>query len=143
MPRVSRNKLNQTELQEIGKHFSYLISSLKDNNEIENFFSEFLTKEEETMLFKRLVLCMMLKKNYSAVEIKSALRISYETVRSYQHQLDYKTHLFHKTIERLLSHEKTVVFFEKIEKILKAVELVGKAKTNIKARAKIASGDWS
>ena len=142
MPRVSKARLHNERLREIGEHFSYLISSLKNSAEIENFFGEFLTKEEKTMLTKRLVLFMMLKRNYSPSVIQSALHISYETVRSYQNQLQNKNTVFQKIIEKLVKREEAEEFFQKLEGVLKPVELFLRSKTNIKARAKFASGDW-
>lgn len=143
MPRVSRSRLHEKRLKEIQDHFSYLISSLTNSNDIEDFFAEFLTKEEKVMLAKRLVLYMMLKKEYSPLTIQTALHISYETVRSHANQMSSKNARFHAIISKLLAREKTKEFFEKINQLLKPVELVLRAKTDMKARAKFASGDWS
>lgn len=143
MPRVSRSKLHKEKLEEITKHFSFLISSLRDSKEIENFLDEFLTQEEKIMLTKRLVLLMMLQRNYPPPVIQSVLHISYETVRIYQNQLPLKTDLFRKTIERLVTREKAKEFFRKLDKFLKPFDLALRAKTDMKARAKFASGDWS
>lgn len=142
MTRVSRARLDQKRLEEIKEHFSFLISSLNNSIEIENFFNEFLTEEEKIMLTKRLVLYLMLKRNYSPPDIQTALHVSYETVRTYQKQLQYKNSLFQKTIERLVKREKAKAFFEKIDKILKPLDLALRAKTDMKARAELASGSW-
>lgn len=95
------------------------------------------------MLAKRLVLYMMLKVGYSPSAVQSTLHVSYETVRAYQNQLEHKNSLFFQTIERLVKRERTKAFFEKIEKMLKPVNLLLRAKTNMQARAKLASGNWS
>src|SRR3989344_6389686 len=142
MTRISKFHLNQNQLQEIKEHFAFLISSLNNSSEIENFVEEFLTKEEKVMLTKRLVLLMMLKRNFSPSAIQSALHISYETVRTYQNQLQYKNSSFHQTIERLLKRQNVINFFKKVEKILKPIDLALSAKRNMRARAKFASGDW-
>ncbi len=143
MTRVSRTKLDPKKLQELKNHFSFLISSLNKDSEIENFFNEFLTEEEKIMLTKRLVLFMLLKRNYSPTSIQSALHVSYETVRSYQRELNHKNILFHKTIERLVQREGAREFFDKIDKILKPINLLMRAKIDMRARAKLAQGDWS
>lgn len=143
MGRVSKSKLHEQQLREITDHFSYLISSLHASSEIENFFSDFLTKEEKVMLAKRLVLFMMIKRGYSPSAIQSALHMSYETVRNYTNQLSYKNQQFQKTIERLMKREKTKEFWKRVEKLLKPLDLAMKARTDMKARAKLASGDWS
>ena len=142
MSRISKFHLSQNQLQEIKEHFAFLVSSLTNANEIENFFEEFLTKEEKIMLTKRLVLFMMLKRGFLPDSIQSALHVSYETVRTYQNQLKYKNSSFHQTIEKLLKRENVINFFKKIGKILKPVDLALKSKTNMKARAKFASGNW-
>lgn len=143
MPRISRSRLQQKSLEEITEHFSYLISSLTKSDEIENFFSGFLTKEEKIMLAKRLVLFMMLKKAYSPQEIQATLHLSYETVRTYRDHLDLKSSAFHKTIDRLIKREKTNEFFKKVDQLLKPLELALQAKRNMRLRAKLVSGDWS
>src|SRR6266436_5291373 len=98
MPRVSRSRLQNRQLEEITEHFSYLISSLTKRTDIETFLNEFLTKEEKIMLAKRLTLFMMLEKQYAPPGIKSVLKVSYETVRSYKQQLSFKSTEFRKII---------------------------------------------
>lgn len=142
MTRVSRARLDQKRLQEIAEHFAFLISSLNKANEIENFFNEFLTKEEKVMLTKRLALFMLLENGYSPTSIQSALHISYETVRTYQNQLQYKNNLFRQTIGGLVKRQQTKEFFEKLDRLLKPIGLALRAKTDMRARAKLVSGDW-
>jgi len=143
MTRISKFRLSQNQLQEIKEHFAFLISSLTSANEIENFFEEFLTKEEKIMLTKRLVLFMMIKRGFPPSIIQSTLHVSYETVRTYKNHLQYKNSSFHQTIERLLKRENVISFFKKIDKILKPLDLAIRAKSDMKARAKFASGDWN
>lgn len=143
MTRISKFQLTQNQFNEIREHFAFLVSSLSKTDEIENFFEEFLTKEEKIMLTKRLVLFMLLKRNYPPVAIQSALHVSYETIRTYKNQLKYKNSTFHKIIEKLLKKESVVNFFKNIEKILKPIDLALRSKTNMRARAKFVSGDWS
>lgn len=142
MPRISRSQLHEERLKEITQHFYYLITSLTEAKEIENFFTEFLTKEEKIMLSKRLVLFMLLKKNYSPPIIQSILHISYETVRTYQNQLSAKNDRFNKTVEKLVQKEKTEALFRKMEAVLKPLDLALQAKNNMKARQKLIIGDW-
>lgn len=143
MTRVSRFKLQENKLKEINDHFLYLITTLENSKEVENFFEEFLTKEEKTMLAKRLVLLMMIQKGYSPSKIQSTLNVSYESVRTYTNQLATKNNLFKKTIERLVKRQKAKEFFLKVDKILAPIELALRSGTNMKARAKLYSGDWT
>ncbi|MEK9178510.1 MAG: Trp family transcriptional regulator [Patescibacteria group bacterium] len=142
MPRVSKLKLNSEKLIEISQHFSFLVSSLTGGTEIENFLDQFLTKEEKVMLAKRLVLFTMLRRNYPPPVIQTALHVSYETVRSYQNSLDSKSSSFLKSIDKVINMQKSKDFFVKIEKLLKPLDLALRAKTNMKARAKLVSRDW-
>ncbi|RJQ26948.1 hypothetical protein C4577_02435 [Candidatus Parcubacteria bacterium] len=84
MTRVCRVKLEEKDLKEISNQFSRLVSSLSKSSEIEGFFDEFLTKEEKIVLTKRLVLFMMIKKQYSSSDIWSALRFLYFFPQKYQ-----------------------------------------------------------
>ncbi|MCL4416709.1 MAG: Trp family transcriptional regulator [Actinobacteria bacterium] len=142
MPRVSKFKLGQKELERINKNLSYLISSLNKSEAIESFLDEFLTKEEKTMLAKRLVLFIFLKRNYPPSVIRSALNLSYETIRIYQNQLNLKSKSFHELVEKLIRREQTKELFEKIDKLLKPLSLVLESKSNMKSRAKFLSGDY-
>lgn len=142
MPRTSKFRLDQKQLQEINSHLLFLISSLKNSGEAERFFGDFLTKEEKVMLSKRLVLFMMIKKGYGPSVIQSALHVSYETVRTYQNQLYSKDKFFHVTLDKLIKRQRTLSLFAKIDKLLKPIDLALKSKSNMQARAKLASGDW-
>lgn len=142
MPRISRSKLDKTNLQEITDHFSYLISSLTQAKDIEKFFVDFLTKEEKIMLAKRLVLFMMIKKGYESVVIQQALQMSYETVRTYSNQLSGKNNVFLSVVDKMLSRQKTKEFWRKLDRVLKPIELALNSKRNMKARAKFISGDF-
>lgn len=143
MPRASKFLLNDRQIKEITSHLLYLISSLNNEKEINDFLENFLTKEEKLMLSKRLVLFMMLKKQYSSSIIKDTLHLSYETIRIHQNQLNSKNETFQKILKKLLQRQKTRELFEKINKFLKPLDLALKSKRNMQARAKFASGDWT
>lgn len=140
MGRTSKFKLKSAELEELEQHFSYLISSLSSSKEIGNFFNNFLTKEEKIMLTKRLALLMMIKMDYPYQEIKNALNISYETVRTYSNQLPLKNDSYHKTIEKLIRRQKSKEFWKKADKVIRPLELALKSKTDMKARADLIRG---
>lgn len=130
-------------MEEIREYFSFLIASLNNSQEIENFLEGFLTNEEKVMLSKRLVLMMMLKRGYQPHEIESILAMSYESVRTYKNLLATRNKQFQKTIERLVKREEAKEFWEKVDKILKPIDLVLRSGTDMRARAKLYSGDWS
>lgn len=143
MPRVSRTKLHPRKIEEIREYFSFLIASLSNSSEIENFLDGFLTNEEKVMLSKRLVLLMMLQRGYSPLVIRSVLHLSHESIRIYANLLPTRNKLFGKTIERLIKREKTQEFWQKVDKLLKPLELALRSGADMKARAKLYQGDWS
>ena len=143
MPRVSKKLLQKEKLEEIENSFSDLIASLTHKEDISQFFHDFLTPEEKTMLSKRLMLFLLMKKGYKTADIKESLNISYETIRSYSKVLAYKTEKFHAMLEKLLKGEKAKRIWQKIDSALKPFSLMMKAQHDMKARAKVASGDFS
>ena len=143
MPRASRHTLPKETLKEIQDHFFELISSLTNELQISEFLQDFLTKEEKLMLSKRLMLYMMLKRNLHHATIQQTLQISYETVRTHAQQFADKNNVFQAILEKLSAKEKTKELWSKMEKALKPLELMMQARNDMKARAKLASGDWS
>ena len=142
MGRVSKKNINQKFQIELEEQLSFIIQSLTGKTEISSFLNEFLTTEEKIMLGKRLVLYMMLYKNFTSSQIHAALSMSYETIRWYKEVFGNKSEVFRNTIERLIKREKSKEFWLKIEKILEPFALALEAKSNMKARAKLASGDF-
>lgn len=143
MPRVSRKRIKKDLDFELRNHFSSLISSLNNSSEIEKFFEDFLTPEEKTMLAKRLMLHLMLENNYRMVEIESVLDISRETVRVHRNIWSRGGEIYKKIIGKIAQKERNVRFWKKVEKILRPIDLALRAKTDMKARAKLAGGVWS
>lgn len=96
------------------------------------------------MLTKRLVLFMMLKRGYPPLSIIAALNLSYETVRIYSEKLPSKDEKFQQIIDKLVKREKTKEFWNKIDNLLKPLDLALIAKTDMKARAKLMTPgeDW-
>jgi len=142
MPRISKKPVDKNLNKELKDNFSYLISSLSTPLEIEQFFNDFLTSEENTMLSKRLMLHLMLENKYETSQIKAVLGISKETIRVHGYIWKNGGEKYKKTIQKIAKREKTKEFWKKIEKLLKPLELALESKTNMKARAKFATGDW-
>lgn len=142
MPRASKFSLKHKQFEEMNSHLLYLISTLSNKNEIGNFLGSFLTKEEKIMLTKRLVLFMMLKKQYPPSIIKNVLHVSHETIRIYQNQLLARNSLFQKILDKLLRRQETLNLFGRINNLIKPLDLALRSKRNMKARAKLASGNY-
>lgn len=143
MPRTSKFRLGQKELEKLNSHLLFLITSIKNEGEAGKFLDSFLTKEEKIMLGKRLVLFILIKRGYGPSTIQSVLHISYETVRTYQNYLSSKDETFKKILDKLIDRQETLELFEKIDKLLKPINLFLDSKRNMKSRAKFISGDWN
>ncbi len=142
MGRVSRKIINRDLQSELEEQLSFIVSSLSNKEEIEKFLTEFLTREEKVMLGKRLLLYMMLYKDFPTSKIYSSLSMSRETIRWYKQVFEGKSQVFKKVIEKLIKRERNRMLWAKIEKILEPMSLAMQAKSNMKARAKLASGDF-
>lgn len=142
MGRVSKKSIDKDLKKEIEEQLSFIIASLVNKEEINLFLDEFLTKEEKTMLGKRLILYMLLYRGFTSKQINNLLGLSYETIRWYKQIYAAKPEIFRKYIQKLIFREKSQEFWKKIEKILKPVSLALEAKTNMRARAKLATGDF-
>lgn len=142
MGRVSRKAINKDLKEELEEQLSFLISSLNSKEEVNTFLEEFLTEEEKTMLGKRLILYVLLYKGLTATQIHNLLSMSYETIRWYREIFDNKSLSFKKYLKKLIKREKSKEFWNKVEKILEPFALAMEAKSNMRARAKLASGDF-
>ena len=141
MGRVSKKTIDRKLLDRIESQFFSLIQRLKSREEID-FMNEFLTSEEKIMLGKRLVLYMMLYKGMTNKQIHDSLGMSFETIHWYKQTYEGKSDLFRKKIEELLKNERNDKLWSEIEKVLEPIGLALKSKSNMKARAKLLSGDF-
>ncbi|PIP74428.1 MAG: hypothetical protein COX78_02230 [Candidatus Levybacteria bacterium CG_4_10_14_0_2_um_filter_35_8] len=142
MPRVSKRPIGKKVGEDLKESFASLISSLQTSNEIEQFFKDFLTNEESTMLAKRLMIYLMLENKHTASDIELVLSMSRESIRFHQKAWENGGEVYKKVIAKIAKRQKTREFLKKVEKLLKPIDLALSAKTNMKARAKFASGDW-
>ena len=141
MGRVSKKTIDRKLLDQIESQFFSLIQRLKSREEID-FMNEFLTSEEKIMLGKRLVLYMMLYKGMTNKQIHDSLGMSFETIHWYKQTYEGKSDLFRKKIEELLKNERNDELWNEIERVLEPIGLALKSKSNMKARAKLLSGDF-
>lgn len=140
MPRASKKPVRKNLNQELNNYFASLISSLNKEEEIEQFFNDFLTSEEKTMLTKRLMLHLMLENGYKASQIESVLGMSRETIRVHGYIWSGGGVVYKRIINKIAGKEKTKRFWEKVDKVLKPLDLALRSKTDMKARAQFATG---
>lgn len=142
MPRASRIEVSKSIHEEMDTNFSSLLAILVSPDDIEQFLKTFLTFEEKTMLTKRLMLHLMLEKGYSSSDIASVLRMSRETIRVHKQIWSNGEDAYKVIINKIMKREKTNQLWQKIEKILKPLNVAIQARTDMKARAKLAQGDF-
>lgn len=138
MPRASKRFLDKSVWDQIHKTLTKVISSY-NQAEMEKFLTEFLTKEEKIMLAKRLTLYVMLLAGYSDIEIKEVLKISFETIRSARRSLEAKSKRFREDLVSLADKPKKS---GETNRLIKMLDLALSAKSDIKSRAKLTSGDY-
>ena len=138
MPRASKIQLDKFIWDKINKTFLEVISS-KSEKELKVFLGDFLTQEEKVMLAKRLALYIMISAEYSDEEIKELLKISYETVRSARNLLGLKNQRFSTSLKGLVAKPKKP---SENNSLINFLDAVLSAKSNMKSRAKLMSGDF-
>ncbi len=138
MPRASKKLVDPTTWKGINETLVEVLSYF-DKDGLRSFFSEFLTKEENVMLSKRLTLYIMLLSNYSDTDIKDTLKISFEIIRSTRNSLEAKSKKFKDSLARWIKKPEKE---ERTTRFLKMIELGLRAKSDMRARAKLASGDY-
>jgi hypothetical protein len=83
----------------------------------------------------------MIENGYETMAIAAALGMSRETIRNHKKIWEYGGRTYKKVIGRLAKREKTKDFWNKVEEVLYPLDLFLQSKSNIKARAKLLSGD--
>ena len=139
MPRVSRIPVKKDVYKDLLDSFVNLIIDFKEEFEVKAFLNDFLTPEEKLMLSKRLILALMVKKNFSVEDIRGILRVSKATVHSMKHWLSFKKGI-KIGVEKLKKREESRGSGG--NRFLKMLELGLSAKRDMRARAKLASGDY-
>lgn len=137
MPRASRKIISKDLDSELNQNFSYLIASLKDSKEIDNFLKDFLTKEEKKMIPKRLMLHLMLFNNIPDSEIKASLGMSNETIRTYKNNWDSLSREYKQIINKISKRKNINDLLKNLDKKTDKLQNFLKAKSSMKARSKV------
>ena len=134
MTRVSRIPLRGKTYSQITQIFWEVISELANEEAAEEFLNVFLSKAEKTMLAKRLAVAVMLLAGLGAVEISNSLKVSTGTIRDVNYKLaDIR---FKQIIEKFTEK------FRSEKRGLSWLDAVLGSKSDMKARAKLLSGDF-
>ncbi len=131
MPRASKQQLDKIVWQELNHNLFNLFGSLKEKD-VEKFFPQLLTREEQTMLAKRVALYSLIINDFSNSEVKQLLKISHETIRSAHLTLATKDKEFQNRLRKLIKKDSP--------QFVKFIDLALRSKTSIKARNQLLSG---
>jgi len=142
MPRASKAILSNKELEDLFMDLSGVINSLPSKAKVAEFLDEFLTKEEKIMLSKRLTLLALLYSARPLPTIQQTLGMSNESMRKYNISARFKSEEFKNHIIKIGNKRKHKDFFAKLEKKLRPLDLAFKSRTDMRARAKLLSGDF-
>lgn len=137
MPRASRATINLQLAKEATENFFFLLRSLSSQADIALFYEDFFTEEEKTMFVKRLMVYLMLSKGYGGAEIALTLGMSRETIRLYKERSEQKGKEFSKLLQMVDRHQDSQQFWQKVERAIKPLDLVFRARSNMQARAKL------
>lgn len=118
MSQVSGYPIHKKVEERMFEIFKFTISSLKNDQEIEDFLEDFLSPVEKIMLSKRLAIAILLAKGYTYPSIATILRVTPSTIAMVSLRLKYSGKGYKKMVEKILSDEKKDNFWQKIEDIL-------------------------
>lgn len=118
MSQVSGYPIHKKVEERMFEIFKSTISSLKNNEDIEDFLEDFLSPVEKIMLSKRLSIAVLLAKGYTYPSIANILRVTPSTIAMVSLRFKYSGKGYRNTVERILFQEKKDNFWQKIEDVL-------------------------
>lgn len=142
MTQISKKFVSKDIFYELFDNFDYLIVSLKSKEEVFNCFKDLLTKHEKIILAKRIAILLLLTKGLTFLEIRQAIRVSTNTVSRYKKLLDDNSESYKIIIKKMEEFESTRKFYEKLHQIFGFVELMLTARSDMRSRAKLMSGNY-
>lgn len=106
MTQVSKYPLSKLVYQRIFEIFFESVLKIKNEEEAEEFFSEFLSPTEKIVLAKRISIAVLLSKKYDYNSIKKILHVSTSTISDVNVLLKYAGSGYRRVVEKLLREEK-------------------------------------
>ncbi|GIW62048.1 MAG: hypothetical protein KatS3mg089_0900 [Patescibacteria group bacterium] len=141
MPRASRFPIPSILAKEMMENIFNLFSSLSSKDNAQVVYREFFTKEEQTMISKRLMVFMLLEKGYTTSQIANLIGVSKEMVRVSELSWAEKDNQFKDLIRQVIKQSEKGKLWEHITELLKPLDLALQAKNDMQSRAKLYQGD--
>lgn len=118
MTRVSQYPLDPALLDVIKKEFTEFVAHASAIGSLSHFLQDFLTPTEMTMLSKRLMIAVLLKRGYNAETIKNRLSVSNSAIIGVNSWLKFPHPGTIKTFVERNHHKDFVAFIDKLEALL-------------------------
>lgn len=118
MPQVSRYPLAKDVYFEILDELFWLLTEIKNKEEMKTFLYDFFTKTERIMLAKRLAVALMLTQGYSYSTIKELLKVSTGTVSRTSLWLEKGGEGLKKGLAKLAKKEEMEKFWRNLNRFL-------------------------
>lgn len=129
MSQVSKYLIEKNTINEIFNIFLQAIADLRNKKEVSNFFDEFLTPTEKTMLAKRLAIGVFLSKGFNYRLISKLLKVSTSTVSIYNLSYKYKNN-YKNVVNKILRRKAVELFFLNMSEFIAKVGAIGGAKSS-------------
>lgn len=118
MTRISKYPLDSKLLEAINAEFIQFIVYTSSIGSLSHFMLDFLTPTEMTMLSKRLMIAVLLKRGYNAETIKNRLNVSNSAIIGVNGWLKFPRPGTIKTFEAHNKHKDFIAFMDKVEELL-------------------------
>lgn len=118
MGRVSKRKIDPEIEERIFEIFRDYIATLRDPEDINEFFVSLLSFTEQVMIAKRLAIAILLSRGYNYEEIDQTLKVSKSTVGTVHKQILIGALGYNKAIDRISKKEKLESFWNNLEELM-------------------------
>lgn len=118
MTQVSKYPISKAVEERIFEILFRVITEMNREEEVKDFFEDFLSPVEQIMLAKRLSIAVLLAKGYNYQDIIKILRVSPPTISQVAVSLKYAGKGYKKVVERLIKEEKIEKFLQNVEDVI-------------------------
>lgn len=123
MPRLSRYKLSVEQIQALAERIVSASFLIQNRDGMQLFFNDLLTYTEKAMLGKRIIIAMMLEKNYQYMDIKRILKVSNTTIAAVHERLQKDGKGLRLGLRGLERQEKIEKFIERFSSAFKGFRM--------------------
>ncbi len=123
MPRLSRYPLTPKQVDELAAHIVDGVFLIRNKETLNFFFQDLLTRTEKAMLGKRILIALLLEKEYSYKDIRRWLKVSENTIANIRERLEKDGRGFRAVLKALGRREKVEALFERFRSLFEGLRL--------------------